>query len=253
MAVPFAFDHYAPGSRGPVEVNDGGVWRAIPLIRNVGFTPTTPSETTTEFVDSPSQTRSGQSGPGTVTYDINRAPTLKAYRLCYDAFKAGSELTFRDWGGQPVVESGLTGRAAVAVTTGLVTLTVLTDAGTPTAPSIKWSPGRVLYFTSAVGDQVLTIESVVSNSSVQTSRLGEITTAASASSPAIVTPDDAAITAQTAEAFSISRPGTMREFTGRVTSLGGYTRGASNEGQVDQLVVNVLSFPEDNIVLAPAS
>lgn len=253
---PFEFDHYAPGSRGPFQVQDPvttTTWRFLVLLRNLGFTPTSPSETTTEFLDSPSQTRSGQSGPGNVTVDINRTPTLKSYRICKEAFDKGGQLTFRDWGGEPVVESG--GTAQFQVTTaGVATLTVLTDAGTPTDPALKYTPGRVIYQNGAVGDVAYTIEAVLSSSSLQVSRLGLVTTAAAAGQPAIVTPDDEAIAAVAPgdkHTFMISRPGTLREFTGRVTSLGGYTRGAGNDGQVDQMVVNVLQRPDDLIVLAP--
>ena len=254
MARANPFNTYAPGSRGPLEVLDGSTWRRVPKIRNVGFTPTTPSEATTEYVDEPTETRAGQSGPGNVTYDLTRAPTMRAYRVARDAFKTGTILRFRDWGGAPVAEAS--GTDQLAVTTGGVGTLSGTgaSAGSADAPTAKYRPGRIVFPTgAAVDDQVLTIESVTGATGLMLTRLGTITTAAAAGQPAIVTEDSEDITVVANAAFRLSSPGTLREFEGRVTSLGGYTRGANNEGQVDQLVINVLEFPTEMLVAQPAT
>ena len=62
--------------------------------------------------------------------------------------------------------------------------------------------------------------------------------------------DDTAIQAVAATAsWSSVQYGTRREFSGRVTMTGAYTRGASDEGQVDQIVINIHSFPSDRYVV----
>ena len=255
MAIPRQYNVVAAGSRGPLEVLDGTVWRQLPKIRNVGFVPTSPSEATTEYLDETTETRAGQSGPGNVTYDLTRAPQMKAYRVCRRAFTVGgSVLRFRDWGGIPTTPRETSGTDMLAVTTaGVGTLTGSgANAGTATAPAPKYRPGRMIFpSAAAAGAQVLVIEAVTGQTGLVLSRYGTIGTAASATEPACAVEDDEDIDAVTAAAFGIASPGTLREFEGVVTSLGGYTRGPNNEGQVDQMVVNVTAFPNDQMVVLP--
>ena len=253
MAVASKFNVYAPGSRGPLEVSeDGTTWYRLPKIRNVGFASTAPSESTIEYTDEPTETRSGQSGPGNATYDLTRAPTIMGYRICAAAFESGAEVRFRDWGGQPVVEAVTPG--TLAVTTGGVGTLVNENAGSAVAPAKRYQPGRVVIPTAAaLNAQALVIEGVTGSTGLVLTRLGTITTVAAAGQPALVTPDMEDITAVVAATFSVVSPGTFREFNGRVTTMGAYTRGPGNEGQVDQLVVNVLDFPSDQLVILPAT
>ena len=144
MATPLSFNVYAPGSRGPLEVLDGSDWRMVPKVRNVGFSATSPSETTTEYVSEVTETRTGQAGPGNVTYDVTRAPSMRAYRLLRAAFEEGNEVTLRDWGGIPEVfdnPATATADTIAIATTGVVTLSGSLNAGTAREPSNRFQPG----------------------------------------------------------------------------------------------------------------
>ena len=247
MAVPLQHNEYSPGSRGPLEVDVGsGTYRRVPKVRNVGFSATAATESSIEYVDQVTETRSGASGPGNVTYDLTRAPAMEAYRKCYDAFKEGELLSFRDWGGVPVVyENPATATSdtiAIVGATGLLTLAGSLASGTSDNPLAPFLPGRVLVIASVA----YTIEEVVPTANVpRVSRLGAV-------SGGIATPDSVALADVSATAsWSISQYGTRRDFTGRVTEMGAYTRGANNEGQVDRAVINVQVFPNDLIVVEP--
>ena len=138
------FNTYAPGSRGPLEVLVDSTWRRLPKVRNVQFQPQTPSETSIEYVDEPTETRSGQSGPGTATVDITRSPGLLSYRTLDAAFRDGETvLRFRDWGGVPQVEASgagktlaITGARGVGVLVGL-------NAGSASQPAAMFRPGKL--------------------------------------------------------------------------------------------------------------
>ena len=244
MAAPLQHNEYSPGSRGPLEVMIGSNWRRVPKVRNVGFSATPATSSSIEYVDQPTETRSGASGPGNVTYDLTRAPAMEAYRTCYDAFKEGSVLTFRDWGGVPVVyenpSTATSDTVAVVGATGLLTLAGDLSAGTSDNPRAPFLPGRVLV----IGSVAYTIEEVVPTAEVpRVSRLGAV-------AGGIATPDSVALADVAATAsWSVVQYGTRREFVGRAEEMGAYTRGANNEGQVDRLVVNVQLFPDDVIVV----
>lgn len=264
MSAPFSYGHFAVGSRGPLEVKEpgGSTWWPVPMIRNVNFSPTSPSDTTVDFVDSPSQTRSGQSGPGSATYDLTRVPTLRGYRIVADAFDTGAILEFRDWGGtEPTFETTAAGVTLAVATTGVGTL-VGVSAGTAANPATMFTPGRLVYPRTAVGAaatpnaglQVLAIERVTGGDKLLLSRFGTVTTKATATEPAQVTEDDTdtAITVVNAGRFGISQPGTLRTFSGRVTSVGGYQRQSGGQAQQEQLQINLQPNPQDLIVLEPA-
>lgn len=240
---PLQYNDYSPGSRGPLEVLIGSDWRRLPKIRNVGFSATAATESSIEYVDQPTETRSGSSGPGNVTYDLTRAPAMEAYRTCYDGFKVGSLLTFRDYGGVPVEyknpSTATSDTIAVVGATGLLTLAGTLTPGTADAPASPFIPGRVLV----LGAKAFTLEEVTA-SGVRVSRLGAV-------SGEVATPDSVALADETATAtWSIVQYGTRREFTGRVTEMGAYTRGSNNEGQVDRMTVNVQVFPDDVLIVA---
>ena len=244
MAVPLQHNEYSPGSRGPLEVMIGSTFRRVPKVRNVGFSATPATSSSIAYVDQPQETRSGASGPGSVTYDLTRAPAFEAYRTCYDAFKEGSVLTFRDWGGVPVVYSNpstaTSDTIALTASSGLLTLAGTLDAGTSDSPRAPFLPGRVLV----LGGVAYTIEEVVPTTNrVRISRYGAV-------AAGIATPDGVALADVAASAtWSISQYGTRREFVGRVEEMSAYTRGANNEGQVDRMVVNVQLFPDDVLVV----
>ena len=205
---------------------------------------TAATESSIEYVDQPTETRSGASGPGNVTYDLTRAPAMEAYRACYDAFKEGTILSFRDWGGVPVVfenpSTATSDTIAVVGATGLLTLAGTLEAGTSANPRAPFIPGRVLV----LGGVAYTVEEVTSpGNAIRVSRLGSVT-------GGIATPDAVALADVAATAsWSVSQYGTRREFTGRVTEMGAYTRGSNNEGQVDRMMVNVQLFPDDVVVV----
>ena len=253
------YNTYAPGARGPLQVLVGGVWRPLPKMRNVQFAPQTPTETAIEYVDEPTETRSGQSGPGTATVDITRAPALAAYRACRDAFRDGQTvLRFRDWGGEAQTEDAAAAGETLAVTTAGVGTLVGANAGSPDEPASKFRPGKLVFPYHANGPQanaqVLVIESVTGALGLTVSRYGTVSQVASTSDPAIATEDDEDLAAVTPAArYTISSYATMREFEGKVTNLGGYSRGADDSGQVDQLMINVIALPSDQAVIAPVS
>ena len=242
MAIPLQYNDYAPGSRGPLEVMVGNTFRRVPKIRNVGYSATAATESSIEYVDSPTETRSGASGPGNVTFDLTRAPAMESYRACYEAFKEGHLQTFQDWGGVPVVYENPAANTAdtIAITgaSGLLTLAGSLSAGTPENPASPFIPGRVLV----IGGVAYALEEVTATG-VRVSRYGAV-------SGGVATPDSVALADVTATAsWSISQYGTRRTFTGRVTELGAYSRGADNSGQVDRMVVNVQLFPDDVLVV----
>lgn len=241
--TPRNFNTYAPGSRGPLEVLIGANWRRVPKVRNVGFTATTPSDSSVEYVDEPTETRSGSSGPGSVAYDLTRAPLFESYRTCYEAFKEGTILSFRDYGGTPTSFSNPASASTDTVeitTAGVVTLKGTLNAGSAAQPLQPWIPGRGLVI-AGVG---YSIEEVTGAKALRVVRYGDIASG-------ILTPGskdiDSAVAA-TAD-WDIVQYGTRREFTGRVTEMGAFSRGSNNEGQVDRMVVNVQLFPDDVIVV----
>ena len=242
MAVPQTFNTVAPGSRGPLEVLDGSDWRQVPKLTSASFTATSPSETTTEFISEPPSSRSGQAGPGSVSYGLIRAPQMRAYRVLREAFEAGTELSFRDWGGIPERFSNpatATSDTIAIANTGVVTLAGSLNAGTDKNPAQIFTPGRVLVIAAVA----YTIESVTGAKALTVSRLGAVASG-------IVTPDDTALGAVAATASWVSvKPASRRDFTGRVTTVGAYGREASDEGATDELSVNIHTFPTDLIVV----
>lgn len=248
------FNTYAPGSRGPLEVLVDSTWRRLPKVRNVQFQPQTPSETSIEYVDEPTETRSGQSGPGTATVDITRSPGLLSYRTLDAAFRDGETvLRFRDWGGVPQVDPSGAGKTlAITGATGAGVLVGL-NAGSASQPAAMFRPGKLVYFGAAVGAQVACIERVTGAQGLELSRYGEIVQAATVTDPGLALPDSEDLEDEAAAVFNVSSFATMREFEGKVTSLGGYSRAPDNSGQVDQVVVNVLEIPSDQTALIPAT
>lgn len=253
MATAVGYNTYAPDSRGPLHVQIEGTWYRLPKVRNVGFTATTPTDTTTEYVDEPTETRSGSSGPGSVTYDLTRAPTMLAYKTVYEAFKDGTSMSFRDFGGNPtrfVNPSTATGNTIALAAPGnsddLTTTATLVgvSAGTKDAPSDMFRPGKLIR----LGRQMYTIEEVLTSTTLTVSNYGTVSTPVDGIATVTQDDDDLAVVAASA-VWSTHEPGTLREFSGRITEMGAYTRGASNEGQVDRMVVNVLSFPTDSLIV----
>ena len=255
MPKPIAFNDYSPDSRGLLQVQIGDTWYRVPKVRNVGFTATTPTDTTTEYVDQPTETRSGSSGPGSVTYDLSRAPTKLAYRRIYDAFKTGESLTFRDFGGDPTkFDNASTSGRSIAIAapspvtrstnpTATATLTGL-SAGTPDSPTNMFRPGKMFVIDSVA----YTIEEVLTDTTLTISRYGATSAITGVTLQTLEdTIDWADVPAEVD--FQIYEPSTMREFNGRVTEMGAYSRAASNEPQTDRMVVNVLAFPNDRIIL----
>ena len=146
---------------------------------------------------------------------------MEAYRTCYDAFKEGSVLTFRDWGGVPVVyenpSTATSDTVAVVGASGLLTLAGTLSAGTSDNPRAPFLPGRVLV----IGSVAYTIEEIqpAPSNAVRVSRLGAV-------AGGIATPDSEALADVAATAsWSIVQYGTRREFVGRAEEMGAYTRG----------------------------
>ena len=159
-----------------------------------------------------------------MTYDLTRAPAMEAYRACYDAFKEGKVLSFRDYGGVPVEyknpSTATSDTIAVVGATGLLTLAGTLTAGTSDNPNQTFNPGRVLV----LGGVAYTLEEVTTAGNIRVSRLGSV-------SSGIATPDEVALADVAASAsWSVVQYGTRREFTGRVTEMGAFTRGSNNEG-----------------------
>ena len=257
MPKPISFNDYSPDSRGQLMVQLGDSWYRVPKVRNVGFTATTPTDTTTEYVDQPTETRSGSSGPGSVTYDLSRAPTKLAYRRIYDAYKAGTVLTFRDFGGDPTEFDNSTPADTIEIsvptnTTDPTTAAVLAgalSAGSATSPTNMFRPGKM--FT--ISNVAYTIEEVTGDKGLTVSRYGAVTPLSGVQNSLVALEDSTALQAVAASAdWEMYEPSTVREYAGRVTEMGAYSRSASNEPQVDRMVINVLAFPTDRILLKAA-